>query len=97
MRLLTKAEACREFGVSLSTLDRRIASGQLKTRIEPHGQRHRVYILMDDDRVKDKNVETDEPLSGSSLVAVRERIRSLEEQWCLCKDNSGWSDSGRPN
>ena len=27
MRLLTKAEACRELAVSLSTLDRRIASG----------------------------------------------------------------------
>lgn len=30
MRLLTKAEACRELEVSLSTLDRRIGSGQVR-------------------------------------------------------------------
>lgn len=73
MRLLTKAEACREFGVSLSTLDRRIASGQLKTRIEPHGQRHRVYIVIDDHLA-------DNASGDPSLDAVRGRIRSLEEQ-----------------
>ena len=28
MRQLTKAEACRQLAVSLSTLDRRIASGE---------------------------------------------------------------------
>ena len=32
MRLLTKAEACRELSVSLSTLDRRIASGEVRTK-----------------------------------------------------------------
>ncbi len=73
MRLLTKAEACREFGVSLSTLDRRIASGQLKTRNEPHGQRHRVYIVIDDHTARNTN-------GDSSLAAVRGRIRGLEEQ-----------------
>ena len=30
MRQLTKAEACRELAVSLSTLDRRIASGDIR-------------------------------------------------------------------
>ena len=30
MRLLTKAEACRVLAVSLSTLDRRIASGEVR-------------------------------------------------------------------
>ena len=42
MRSLTKAEACRELSVSLSTLDRRIASGEIQTKREPHGRRHRV-------------------------------------------------------
>ena len=33
MRQLTKAEACRELAVSLSTLDRRIASGDIEDSI----------------------------------------------------------------
>ena len=48
MRLLTKDEACRELGMSLSTLDRRISLGDLIVRREPHGRRHRVYVVMDD-------------------------------------------------
>ena len=39
MRLLTKAEACRELRVSLSTLNRRIAAGEVavKTGAARHG------------------------------------------------------------
>ena len=47
--MLAKAEACRELAVSLSTLDRRIASGEIETRREPRGRRHRVYVMLDDD------------------------------------------------
>ena len=35
--------------MSLSTLDRRIASGEIETRREPRGRRHRVYVMLDDD------------------------------------------------
>ena len=49
MRLLTKAEACRELAVSLSTMDRRIASGEIEVRREPRGRRHRIYVVLDDD------------------------------------------------
>ena len=49
MRFLTKAEVYRELAVSLSTLDRRIASGEVPTRREPRGRRHRVYVMLDDD------------------------------------------------
>ena len=49
MRLLTKAEACRELAMSLSTLDRGIASGEIQARREPRGRRHRVYVVLDDD------------------------------------------------
>ena len=75
MRLLmTKAEACRELAVSLSTLDRRIASGELLTRRDPRGRRHRVYVMVDDDL----------PSTGetphSDLAVAQERIRGLEEQ-----------------
>ena len=74
MRMMTKAEACRELGLSLSTLDRRIASGELPARWEPRGRRHRVYVMLDDDP----------PDNGGSadlaLAVAQERIRGLEEQ-----------------
>ena len=76
MRLLTKAEACRELGLSLSTLDRRIASGDLQARREPHGRRHRVYVMLDDEPPSsENNLEC-----GAALAVAQERIRGLETQ-----------------
>ena len=76
MRLLTKAEACRELGLSLSTLDRRIAAGELQAKREPRGRRHRVYVILDDDP---PDIEADE--SGAlALAAAQERVRGLEGQ-----------------
>ena len=49
MILLTKAEACRALRLSLSTLNRRIAAGEVPVRREPRGRRHRVYVMLDDD------------------------------------------------
>ena len=77
MRLLTKAEACREMAMSLSTLDRRIASGELSVRREPHGSRHRVYVLVEDDPPPQ---EDDGAPCASELAVARERVRGLEEQ-----------------
>ena len=74
MRWLTKAEACRELSVSLSTLDRRIASGEIPARREPRGRRYRVYVMLDDDLPG--AVETPQ----SELVAAQERIQILEAQ-----------------
>ena len=74
MRMLTKAEACRELAVSLSTLDRRIASGEVRTTREPRGRRHRIYVMLDDD--PPGAVESPQ----SELVVARERIRGLEKQ-----------------
>ncbi len=74
MRLLTKAEACRELRLSLSTLNRRIAAGEVPVKREPRGRRHRVYVMLDDDPV----ANTDTP--GPALAAAREQIRGLEEQ-----------------
>ncbi len=77
MRMLTKAEACRELAVSLSTLDRRIASGEIQIKLEPRGRRHRVYVVMDDDPPEDAG----NAVSGdSALPMAQERIRGLEEQ-----------------
>ena len=74
MRMLTKAEACRELAVSLSTLDRRIAAGEVAVRREPRGRRHRVYVMLDDELPG--AVETPQ----SELVAAQERIQSIEAQ-----------------
>ena len=77
MRQLTKAEACRELAVSLSTLDRRIASGDIEVRREQHGRRHRVYVMLDDDP-QENGVA---PKSRGTLLDVaQERIRGLDEQ-----------------
>ena len=79
MRFSTKAEACRELGLSLSTLDRRIAAGELQAKREPRGRRHRVYVVLDDDPP-----EKDADESGGVALAVsQERIRGLEEQVAL--------------
>ena len=66
MRMLTKAEACRELGLSLSTPDRRIASGEVRTKREPRGRRRRVCVMLDDD--PPGNAQSGE--SGNMALAV---------------------------
>ncbi len=80
MRQLTKAEACRELAVSLSTLDRRIASGDIQVRREPRGSRHRIYVMLDDDLPENgANARS----QGTLLDVAQERIRGLDEQVAL--------------
>ena len=74
MRLLTKAEACRELRLSLSTLNRRIAAGEVLVRREPRGRRHRVYVMLDDDPPEDREA------AASALAVAQERVQGLEEQ-----------------
>ena len=75
--MLTKAEACRELKLSLSTLNRRIASGEVAATKEPRGRRHRVYVMLDDDPPgNDDNADS----GDTAPVAAQERIRGLEEQ-----------------
>ena len=77
MRQLTKAEACRELAVSLSTLDRRIASGDIEVRREQHGRRHRVYVMLDDELPENGVAARSQ---GTLLDVAQERIRGLDEQ-----------------
>ena len=74
MRLLTKAEACRELRLSLSTPKRRIAAWEVPVRREPRGRRHRVYLMLDD--ASPVNGEA----ADSELAAARKRVRGLEGQ-----------------
>ena len=93
MRQMTKAEACRELAVSLSTLDRRIASGEIEVRRELHGRRHRIYVMLDDDPLKNgANAKS----QGTLLDVARERIRGLEELVELLQGRLHWSRSGMP-
>ena len=80
MKLLTKAEACRELSVSLSTLDRRIASGEIQVRREPRGRRHRICVMLDDDLPENG---VDARSQGTLLDVAQERIRGLDEQAAL--------------
>ena len=80
MRQLTKAEACRELAVSLSTLDRRIASGEIEVRREQRGRRHRVYVMLDDDPPENGVHARSQ---GTLLDVAQERIRGLDEQLAL--------------
>ena len=74
MRLLTKTEACRELRLSLSTLNRRIAAGEVPVRREPRGRQHRVYVMLDDDPPGSSRV------ADSELAVAQQRVRELEEQ-----------------
>ncbi len=80
MRQLTKTEACRELAMSLSTLDRRIASGDIQVRREQRGMRHRIYVMLDDDLPENgANARS----QGTLLDVAQERIRGLDEQVAL--------------
>ena len=80
MRLLTKAEACRELRLSLSTLNRRISAGEVPVRREPRGRRHRVYVMLDDDP----------PGSSKVTDSAQAQIRGLEEQVELLQGQLEW-------
>ena len=74
MRMLTQAEACRKLRLSLSTLNRRIAAGEVPVRREPRGRRHRVYVILDDDPPGSNK------MADLALEVAHERIRGLEAQ-----------------
>ena len=76
---VTKMEACRLLGVSLSTLDRRIAEGQYEVERVQQGQVHRVFVLLPAAVDLDEGPEESGPDAGVQLAVAQERIRSLED------------------
>ena len=72
---VTKAEACRRLGVSLSTLDRRIAEGQLEVERVQQGLVHRVLVLLPRDMPE---VGPDAQGRAAAVSALQERITGLE-------------------
>ena len=75
LKLVPKSEACQLLNVSLSTLNRRIAEGQLEMERVQQGQIHRVLILLPAD--------TDLP------EAPRMLDRTQGRTWQLHRSTSG--------
>ena len=50
---LTKMVAAARLDVSQSTIDRMIQRGELQIEKEPHGSRHRIWVMMDDEEADD--------------------------------------------
>ena len=80
---LSKMEAATRLEVSASTIDRMIQKGELQVEKEPHGTRHRIWVVLDDE-VTDESVnsprEASEPSPDDSPDASGEEM-------------SDWSDA----
>ena len=50
---LSRKDAAARLDVSMSTIDRMVKKGQLRTQTDQHGQNHTVWILMDDEEPDD--------------------------------------------
>ena len=82
---VSKVEAERHLNKSRATIDRMISRGELKTELEPHGSRHRVWVLLDNpedsrEDTQETSVESSHETSTKGEDAtLRERIKGLEE------------------
>ena len=77
---VTKLEAAAILDVSASTIDRMIRRGELETETEPHGSRHKVWVLMDHEATSDPPGDgaperSDEP----SVAVLTQQVKGLEE------------------
>ena len=59
---LSKMEAAARLDVSASTIDRMIQKGELQVEKEPHGSRHRIWVVLDDEET---DGSVDSPLEAS--------------------------------
>ena len=62
---LTKMEAAARLDVSQSTIDRMIQKGELQIEKEPHGSRHRIWVLMNGEDA-DASADMSVDVSGNS-------------------------------
>ena len=82
---VSKVEAERSLNKSRATIDRMISRGELETELEPHGSRHRVWVLLDNpedsrEDSQETSVESSHETSTKGEDAtLRERIKGLEE------------------
>ena len=80
---VTRNEAAARLKVSKSTLDRMIKRGELTTETEQHGQRHTVWILMDDEIEDIAEVSTGNTNGHfpevSEHIALQAEVKGLRE------------------
>ena len=88
-RRVTKAEACQLLNVSLSTLNRRIAEGQLEVERAQQGQIRRAFVLLPADTDRPEAPDEAGPDAGTQLAVAQERIKNLEDMVKLQKE---WLD-----
>ena len=89
LRRVTKPEACQILQVSLSTLNRRIAEGQLAVERVQQGQGHRVFVLLPADTDRPEAPDEAGPDGGTQLAVAQERIKNLEDMVTLQRE---WLD-----
>ena len=61
---LTKLEAAARLEVSQSTIDRMIQRGDLQVQKERHGNRHRIWVVLDDSSPDESGEESREASTG---------------------------------
>ncbi len=79
MRRLTKKEGEDHFGVSPSTLDRMIERGDVEIEREPHGTRHRVFVVVHDEASDSSSDEFSDLSPEAQLAVAKERVKGLEQ------------------
>ena len=89
LRRGTKPEACQILQVLLSTLNRRIAEGQLAVERVRQGHVHRMFVLIPADTDMPGAKEEAEPEEETQIAIDQERIRNLEELEILQRE---WLD-----
>ena len=81
---VSRTEASRHFGVSISTIDRQIQRGQLSIEKEPYGIRERVWVLLDENSVADSTatsqVTAGTATRGSPGDTTADYVMTLEHQ-----------------
>ena len=79
---LTKMEAAARLDVSQSTIDRMIQKGELQIEKEPHGSRHRIWVLMNGenaDASADMSVDVSDNSSEDSHDASTDEMPDMAD------------------
>ena len=66
---VSRTEAARHFGVSISTIDSQIQRGQLPIEKEPYGIRERIWVLLDENSVADSTANA--PVTAGAFAEGR--------------------------
>ena len=87
---VSRTEAARHLGVSISTIDRRIQRGELSVEKEDYGSRERVYVLLDEDSFAPS--AADAPMAAGAaargslgdttadyMMTLEHQVKSLQE------------------